>query len=242
MAQVEVSPDRPSLMRAAAEQFAGNAARATAARGRFSVALSGGSTPADLYALLATDAFAGRVDWSRVQVYWGDERCVAPDHPQSNYRMAEQRLLSRVPLPPANVHRIRGEIDPKRAAAEYEELLRREIGSHGFDLVLLGMGDNGHTASLFPGLPGVTEAARWVLAQYVEVVSMWRITLTPVAINAAAQVTFLVAGSEKAERLREVLEGPAQPEVLPSQAIRPAPGQLTWLVDAAAAARLGRSR
>jgi 6-phosphogluconolactonase len=238
MAQVEVSPDRPSLMRAAADRFARQVAEATAARGRCSVALSGGSTPADLYALLATGAFAGRIDWPRVHVYWGDERCVAPDHPQSNYRMAEEKLLSRVPLPVANVHRIRGEEDPKRAAAEYEEQLRRQLGPRGFDLVLLGMGDNGHTASLFPGLPGVSETTRGVLAQYVEVVSMWRVTLTPVAINAAAQVTFLVAGSEKAERLREVLEGPAQPEVLPAQAIRPAPGQLTWLVDAAAAARL----
>jgi len=111
-----------------------------------------------------------------------------------------------------------------------------------FDLVLLGLGSDGHTASLFPGLPGVTEPVRWVLAQYVEVVSMWRVTLTPVVINAAAHVTFLVAGSEKADRLREVLEGPAQPEVLPSQAIKPTRGELRWLVDAAAGARLGSAR
>jgi 6-phosphogluconolactonase len=242
MALVEVLPDRPSLMRAAAEQFVGQAALATAARGRFAVALSGGSTPGDLYALLATEDLARRIDWPHVHVFWGDERCVPPDHPQSNYRMANEKLLSRVPLPAGNIHRIRGEDDPKRAAAAYEALLRRELGEGGFDLVLLGMGDNGHTASLFPGLPGVTEPARWVLAQYVEVVSMWRVTMTPVAINAAARVTFLVTGPDKADRLRDVLEGPAQPEVLPSQAIRPAPGELQWLVDAAAAARLRRTR
>lgn len=235
---VDVLPDRTGLMRAAAEEFVNVAGRAQAARGRFSVALSGGSTPAALYTLLATEDFARRVDWSRVHVFWGDERCVPPDHPQSNYRMARETLLSRVPLQAGNMYRIRGEDDPKQAAAAYEGLLRQFLGGGSFDLVLLGMGDNGHTASLFPGLPGVTEPVRWVLAQYVEVVSMWRVTLTPVVINAAHHVTFLVAGSEKADRLRDVLQGPAQVEVLPSQAIQPTRGELRWLVDAAAAARL----
>ncbi|MGH7333506.1 MAG: 6-phosphogluconolactonase [Candidatus Rokuibacteriota bacterium] len=239
---VDVLPDRAALMRAAAEEFVKVAGHAQAARGRCSVALSGGSTPAALYTLLASADFARRMDWSHVQVFWGDERCVPPDHPQSNYRMAKETLLSRVPLPAENVHRIRGEDDPKQAAAAYEELLRQSLGGEGLDLVLLGMGDNGHTASLFPGLPGVSEPVRWVLAQYVEVVSMWRVTLTPAVINAADHVTFLVAGSEKADRLREVLEGPTQVEVLPSQAIQPTPGELHWLVDAAAAARLERRR
>lgn len=239
---VDVLPDRPRLMHAAAEQFVKVATVATAANGRFSVALSGGSTPADLYALLATEAFARRIDWPHVHVFWGDERCVPPDHPQSNYRLARETLLARVPLPTANIHRIRGEDDPKQAATAYEERLRRFLGNTGFDLVLLGMGDNGHTASLFPGLAGVTESVRWVVAQYVEVVSMWRVTLTPVVINAARHITFLVAGSEKADRLREVLEGPVQLEVLPSQAITPTAGELRWLVDAAAGASLGSSR
>jgi 6-phosphogluconolactonase len=242
MALVDVLPDRLRLMRAAADQVVGVAARAKATHGRFSVALSGGSTPADLYALLATEDFARRIDWPHVHVFWGDERCVPPDHPQSNYRMAWDSLLARVPLPADNIHRIRGEDDPKQAAAAYEEVLRQSLGGAGLDLVLLGMGDNGHTASLFPGLPGVTESVRWVVAQYVEVVSMWRVTLTPVVINAAHHVIFLVAGSEKADRLREVLEGPAQMEVLPSQAIKPTRGELRWLVDAAAGARLGGAR
>jgi 6-phosphogluconolactonase len=239
---VEVLPDRPRLMQAAAEHVVEVARVATERRGRFTVALSGGSTPADLYTLLATEAFARRVDWSRVHVFWGDERCVPPEHPQSNYRMARQTLLAKVPVPEAHVYRIRGENDPKEAAAAYEELLRRVLGGTGFDLVLLGMGDNGHTASIFPGLPAVTEQTRWVVAQYVEVVSMWRITLTPAVINAADHVTFLVAGAGKADRLREVLEGPPRIEVLPSQAIKPSPGELRWLVDAAAATQLRSGR
>jgi 6-phosphogluconolactonase len=240
--RLDVLPDRAGLMRAAAEEFVKVAGHAQSSRGRFSVALSGGSTPAALYSLLATADFARRVDWSRVHVFWGDERCVPPDHPQSNFRMANETLISKVPLPAENVHRIHGEDDPKQAAAAYEALLRRFLGAEHLDLVLLGMGDNGHTASLFPGLPGVTEPVRWVLAQYVEVVSMWRVTLTPVVINAAHHVAFLVAGAEKAARLRDVLEGPTQVEVLPSQAIRPTGGELCWLVDAAAAARLERRR
>ena len=222
-----------------------------AAVGRFVVALSGGSTPKRLYALLATAAYAGRVDWSRVHVFWGDERCVPPDDPASNYRMAREALLSRVPVPEGNVHRMRGEDDPGSAAAAYERELREIfvtpdgppacIPGRRFDLVLLGMGDNGHTASLFPGTPAVREAERWVLAQYVEAVSMWRVTLTPVVINAAAEVTFLVSGGDKAEMLRRVLKGPHVPDALPAQAIAPGHGRLRWLVDAAAAADLERS-
>jgi 6-phosphogluconolactonase len=242
MGSVEISPDRAGLMRAAAEHVVEVAARAVARRQRCALALSGGSTPAALYDLLATGAFASRIDWSRLEVFWGDERCVPPDHEQSNYRMARERLLAKVPVPEANVHRIRGEEDPKLAAVAYEELLRRRLGPAGFDLVLLGMGDNGHTASIFPGLSAVTEPSRWVLAQYVEVVGMWRVTLTPAVINSADHVTFLVAGAEKAERLRQVLEGAEQVEVLPSQAIRPARGALRWLVDAPAAARLQKAR
>jgi 6-phosphogluconolactonase len=236
--RVDVLPDRAGLMRAAADEFIKVAGLAQAAHRRFSVALSGGSTPAALYTLLAAPDVARQVDWSGVHIFWGDERCVPPDHPQSNYRMANETLLSRVPLPAENIHRIRGEDEPKQAAAAYEELLRGFLRGESLDLVLLGMGDNGHTASLFPGLPGVTESVRWVLAQYVEVVSMWRVTMTPVVINAARHVRFLVAGAEKADRLRDVLEGPAQVEVLPSQAIQPARGELRWLVDSAAAARL----
>jgi len=237
-------------MQAAAEKIVRLGAEAIEENEIFTVALSGGSTPRPLYVLLATGMFAKPFDWSRVHLFWGDERCVPPGDPRSNYRMVREALLDAVPIPPPNIHRIRGEEDPKVAAAAYERELRAFFGSNGadgpprmgFDLVLLGLGDNGHTASLFPELPAATEQVRWVMAQFVEVVSMWRITLTPVVINAAKNVAFVVSGSEKAQRLRDVLEGPFQPELLPAQMIKPAHGRLLWLVDDAAAGRLKRVR
>jgi len=160
----------------------------------------------------------------------------------SNYRMARVALLSHVPLRPENVHRIRGEDDPAAAAAAYEATLRAVFATPAdrFDLVLLGMGDNGHTASLFPGSAAVRETRRWVVADYVAEVSMWRVTLTPVMINAAAEVVFLVVGREKAAMLKRVLEGPSEPDLLPAQVVAPASGRLRWLVDAAAAASLAK--
>jgi 6-phosphogluconolactonase len=246
MAEIEIVPDRERLTETAAEHIARLASEAIAANGMFSIALSGGSTPQPLYTLLASGRFAKRIEWSQVHVFWGDERCVPPDNPQNNYRMAREALLDAVPLPPANAHRIRGEDDPNQASSRYEEELRAFFGSNptdgsprtGFDLVLLGMGENGHTASLFPGSPAVTELVRWVMAQYVEAVSMWRITLTPIVINAAKNITFLVSGIEKSRRLRDVLEGPMQPRVLPAQIIKPKQGRLMWLVDKAASSCL----
>jgi 6-phosphogluconolactonase len=178
------------------------------------------------------------VDWARVHVFWGDERCVPPDHPESNYRLAREALLDHVPLPPANVHRIPTEQEPVQAAADYEQTLRRFFGPGSvprFDLVLLGLGTDGHTASLFPGTPAVHEYERWVVAHYVSSLPAWRVTLTPAVLNAADQVTFLVAGEEKAGALKQVLAGPYQPDVLPAQVVRPAGGSLLWLVDDAAA-------
>ena len=244
---VVVLPSVAALMEAAAERLVSRAAAAIGASGRFTVALSGGSTPKALYELLATPRYAPRIDWSRVHVFWGDERCVPPDDPASNYRMTREALLDRVPVLPPNVHRIRGEDPPTAAAAAYEEDLRRvmstpagpprEVAGACIDLVLLGMGDNGHTASLFPGLTAVQERERWVVAEYVAEVAMWRVTLTPPVINAAADVVFLVSGAGKAAMLQRVLEGPRQPVALPAQAIVPSRGA-TWLVDVAAAADL----
>ncbi|MEO7986911.1 MAG: 6-phosphogluconolactonase, partial [Gemmatimonadales bacterium] len=212
---------------------------AIAASGRFTVALAGGSTPRAAYLLLATDAFARRVDWARVQVLWGDERCVPPSDPRSNYRMAREALLDRVPIPPSNIHRIRGEDDPPESAAAYERLLRDILREGGrVDLILLGMGNDGHTASLFPGQPALDEKERWVVAHYVADAAMWRITLTLLVINAAHEVNFVVSGASKAARLREVIKGPFAPRLLPAQLVAPAPGRLTWLVDAAAASHL----
>ena len=245
--EIEVYPDGEALIRTEAERFVALAAEAIAARGRFAVALSGGSTPRPLYQRLATPPLAGRIDWSRVHVFWGDERAVGPDHPESNYRMTREALLDHVPIPAANVHRIVGEDDPDAAARAYERTLREFFATpdgppaRSFDLVLLGMGDDGHTASLFPGTPPVTEERRWVMANHVTgPKTAWRITLTPVVLNAAGAVTFLVAGADKAPRLRDVIEGGDEAPVLPAQRIQPSHGALTWMVDAAAAARLRR--
>jgi 6-phosphogluconolactonase len=226
-----------------AERVVAHARHAIAYRGRFLLALSGGSTPRPLYELLASPRFATRIDWTRVHMFWGDERCVPPDQPESNYRMAREALLDHVPLPPANVHRIRGEDEPAEAAAAYEELLGAFFGSReispkdSFDLVLLGMGADGHTASLFPGSAAARETRRWVVASPGPQPGSWRVSLTPVLLNAAENVTFLVTGADKAERLKDVLEN-GQPDLLPAQLIRPTHGALHWMIDAAAAARL----
>ena len=236
------------MTRAEAERVVARAQEAIAARGRFLLALSGGSTPRPLYELLGTPPLSGRIEWGRVHVFWGDERCVPPDHAESNYRMAREALLDRAPLPSSHVHRIRGEDEPAEAALAYERLLRSYFGGEvgaprrSFDLVLLGMGRDGHTASLFPGGAAAQEPRRWVVPSHVaQPHPIWRVTLTPIVLNAAADVTFLVAGADKAARLREVLEGRAAEAKLPAQLIRPTHGALHWMVDAAAAAQLHRA-
>ncbi|MDY6874808.1 MAG: 6-phosphogluconolactonase [Chloroflexota bacterium] len=248
MADVQVYPDADSLARVTAECFVTLAAEAIIARGRFVVALSGGSTPRATYALLASREFAPRVDWSCVHVFWGDERCVPPDHPDSNYRLARQVLLDQIPISADNIHRIRGELNPGQAAVAYQAELETVLGADGrvgsrsqpssrgrLDMILLGMGADGHTASLFPGTAPLHEQTRWVVAHYVEKLGAWRVTLTPSAINAARHIVFIVTGGGKAKRLREVLLGPYRPDVLPAQIVRPADGRLRWLVDTAAA-------
>ena len=247
MAKLTVYADPESWVNGVTEYIIELATTAIAERGRFTFAFSGGSTPRPIYERLASSGYSERIDWSRVQVFFGDERCVPPDDPLSNYRMARTTLCDHVPIPPANIHRIHGEEPPEQAADEYAQELARTFGGDankggspqdGFDLVLLGMGDNGHTASLFPGMAAVTESVHWVMAQYIEVVGMWRVTLTPVILNAAGHAAFLVKGTAKAEMLPKVLEGPYQPVVLPSQIIKPTRGELRWLVDAAAASNL----
>jgi 6-phosphogluconolactonase len=249
MAEVEIFSDKSALIRAEAQRIVTLANEAIGAHGRCLVALSGGSTPRPLYELLASAPYAARVDWSRMHLFWGDERCVPPDHPDSNYRMTREALIDRVPLPVENVHRIRGEGEPQEAAEEYERMLRGFFGpgdppTRSFDLALLGMGPDGHTASIFPGTPATTEARRWAMAVHVERPrDMWRVTLTTVVLNAAANVTFLVAGADKAARLQEVLrEGGESRPLLPAQLIRPTQGVLRWMVDAAAGAGLRGAR
>lgn len=213
-------------------------------RGLFSVALSGGSTPQSLYNLLASEPFSENVDWSRTHIFWGDERCVPPDHPDSNYFKASMALLDQVPLPRENIHRIPAEQKPEQAAEEYEEVLLKffsalpsshERARAGFDLVLLGMGDDGHTASLFPGTAAVQEQARWVAAHYVDKLAAWRITLTPALLNRAKNILFMVSGAGKSDTLQRVIYGSYQPDRYPAQVIQPENGDLRWMVDEAAA-------
>lgn len=237
MGELLVFPDVDRLAQEAADRFAALAAAAVAERDRFAVALAGGSTPEPVYALLAQQPLARELDWSRVEVFWGDERCVPPDHSDSNYRMARQSLLRHVPIPGGKVHRIKGKLDPAEAAAAYRLELQEVMGGGGrFDLVLLGLGADGHTASLFPGTGAVDERERSVVPVYVEKLDSWRVTLTLPVINAAREVMFLVVGESKAAALASVRAG--QP--LPAGMVQPRDGRLTWLVDRDAAASLAQ--
>ncbi len=231
---------------AAAERIAALVQEAIGARGRARIALAGGSTPKPAYHLLAEPPYREAVRWSALEVFWGDERCVRPDHPESNYRMAHEALLCRVPIPPGQVHRMRGELaDPEAAAADYEAALRAAFAVKPgevprFDLILLGLGADGHTASLFPGTAAIRERSRWVVGHWVQKLLASRLTLTPPVLNAARRVLFLVSGATKADVLRDVLEGPADPDRFPAQIVRPVEGRVEWLLDRAAASRLGR--
>jgi 6-phosphogluconolactonase len=253
---VQVFPTAEALADAVARHVAACAGKAISATGRFTLVLSGGSTPEAAYSRLAIgdrqlatvhsrpatrDSRLIPIDWRLVHVIWGDERCVPPDDPQSNYRMAREALLDRVPIPEQNIHRIRGEDEPERAAAEYERTLRTP-SSDRLDLVLLGLGEDGHTASLFPGQAAVHETSRWVVAVLAPDKKLWRVTLTPAILNQARNLTFVVSGASKAARLQQVIEGPFVPDQLPAQAIRPSHGRLTWMVDEAAAVRLHPAR
>lgn len=249
MAEIKIFSDEGALIRAQAERIVKVAAEAIGSRGRCLLALSGGSTPRPLYQLLASPPHAAAIDWSRVHLFWGDERCVPPDHPDSNYRMTREALIDRVPLPPDNVHRVRGEDPPERAAEAYERVLREFFGpgdkpARSFDLTLLGLGPDGHTASIFPGTAATTETTRWAMAVHVQHPrDMWRVTLTPIVLNASADVTFLVAGAGKAARLQQVVEDRDERRpLLPAQLIKPSNGKLHWMVDAAAATGLKGAR
>jgi 6-phosphogluconolactonase len=239
---LQIFDDPESVARAVAARVAELARESNEARGLFTLALAGGSTPRRVYELLAGEEFRDAVDWPNVHVFFGDERAVPFDHADSNFRMANETLLARVPIPTRNVHRIEGLGDAAANASDYESELRGLFGDDDewprLDLVLLGMGDDGHTASLFPGTAALDETRLWVAANWVEKLGAWRVTLTAPAINAARHVLFLAGGAGKAERLREVLRGERDPARLPSQLIRPHDGTLEWFVDRAAASKL----
>ncbi len=246
--EIKIFESLQALSHAAADCFVQDGTTAIESRGRFTVALSGGSTPRSLYSLLASDEYRSRLDWSKVHFFWGDERSVPPIHVDSNFRMARETLLSRINAPMSNIHRILAEKTvTSEAAKSYAEELKRFFSlTDGqwprFDLILLGMGPDGHTASLFPGTPVIHEAQALVAAPWVDKFKTYRITMTPPVINHAAHILFFVAGADKAAALREVLEGDYRPDFYPSQVIRPTEGRLTWMIDQAAAALLSAKR
>ena len=227
---IEIFANAQELALRAAEYFVARSGEAVARKGLFTVALSGGSTPKLLYQLLADEPFVTQVPWSMTHFFWSDERHVPPDHPDSNYRMAYEAMLSHVPVPESNIHRVHSENpDAAVAANEYEQTLLP------LDLILLGLGTDGHTASIFPGSEVLHETKRLVAAPWVEKLNTYRITMTLPLLNSGASVLFLVSGAEKAEIVKEVLEGPKQ---YPAQAVQPSHGQLVWMLDKDAASFL----
>ena len=238
---IRIFKDLEELSRAAADLFVEQATRSIAERNQFLVALNGGGTPNRLFQLLATEC-RDKLDWTRVHVFWGDERCVPPDDPGSSYGQAWEVLLSHVPIPEANIHRVKGELDPGQASNDYSVILKEFAPSPldwpRFDLVYLGMGEDGHTASLFPGSPvDVSEPTLPVTAQYQDRPAN-RVTLTPIVFNSARIIVFMATGEKKAQTFAEVLSDRYNPELYPAQRIRPEDGRLIWLVDQTVTSKL----
>jgi 6-phosphogluconolactonase len=243
---VLVCRNQEDVFDAAAQLVCEKAPNSPAPGFSFSIALSGGSTPRGLFRLLAAEPYRSQCYWPAFKIFWGDERCVPPDHPDSNYRMAKESLLDHIPILPRQVFRMEGEGEPAAAAFRYEQVLREQVppGDGGWpqlDLVLLGMGPDGHTASLFPGTAALQETQRAVVANWVETLHCDRITLTPPVLNSAKEVLFLVSGQDKARALQAVLEGPLNPQLYPSQLVHPTLGQVTWVMDQPAASLLKKT-
>ena len=238
--ELHVYPEVAQLSTAVAEWMTTYIADTLARKDRFTIALSGGSTPEMLHRTLAAEPYRSRIDWSKLHVFWGDERAVPFTDDRNNAKMAYDTLLNQVAVPPYHIHVMRTDISPEASAAAYEKILHEyfEVTGPTFDLVLLGMGDDGHTLSLFPGTEVVRERKAWVKAYYLTAQEMYRITLTAPIANRAGAVLFLVAGEKKATALKAVLEGDMKTDVYPSQLIQPEQGQLLWFVDEAAAANL----
>ena len=242
--EVRLLANANAIAQAAAAEFLDAALEAVRQKGSFSVTLAGGSTPKDLYGLLSSDPLQVKVPWSKIQFFFGDERHVPPNDPESNFRMATEAMLAKSPIDPKQVHRIKSEKpNASEAAQEYEQELRESFNLKPdelprFDLVLLGMGPEGHTASLFPGTKALKEQRRLVVSNWVGKLYTDRITLTPPVLNDAARIIFMAHGAEKAPALKAVLEGPYEPEQLPAQMIKPPKGRVVWLVDPSAASML----
>jgi 6-phosphogluconolactonase len=240
---IKVYADYEELSRAAADLIAAEALRAVNDHGRFSIALAGGNTPRRTYEILSAPPLRTRIPWENAHIFWGDERCVPLNDPRSNALMARRALLDHVPVPASQVHPINCARTPAEAAKQYEVLLRTFFAGHeaGFDLVFLGMGEDGHTASLFPGSPVLEERNRCVADVYVPSQDLHRVTITPLLINRARIVVFLASGGAKAAILREILEGAQSTPPLPAQVLRPVNGKLFWLLDREAASMLGKA-
>lgn len=237
--KINIFPDPNTLADAVADRFINTSQSSILATGRFNVALAGGSTPQAAYHRIASRGKKELVNWSLVQIFWGDERCVPPEHPESNYRMAYEALLDHIPIPVENIHRMAGEWLPFEAANHYQEILESNLGpSQRFDLVILGMGIDSHTASLFPGTAALRKTSRWVKANYVDKLAAWRLTLTPSIINQARNIVFLISGENKAEALHHVISGKFQPHQYPSQFIKPTSGKIYYYIDTGAAKRI----
>jgi 6-phosphogluconolactonase len=231
--EIKVVPNLTELTQEAARRIVAMADELLADNQHFfSIALSGGTTPKSLYELLASEPYRSQLNWSKVEIYFGDERCVPHDHPESNFRMAYDAMLSKLPIPECNIHRMHGELPPEQAAMTYGQMLKEKFKDGGVDLNLLGMGDDGHTASLFPGTEALNETQHRCVANFVPKLDKWRVTMTYPFINRSKEVMVLAAGVGKAKVLHEVLEGP--PGKYPIQGIAPQ-GKMTWLLDAAAA-------
>jgi 6-phosphogluconolactonase len=244
--RVRVLDSESDVASAGADAFVSAAIKAIAARGRFAVALSGGSTPAGMLGQLSRPEYSDSMDWRHTHVFWSDERCVRPDDPDSNYGMARRALLDKGLIPETNIHRMMGELEPHLGAVDYSMRLRSFFGAPipTLDLVFLGLGPDGHTASLFPNTDALDVVEMPSAANKVsgDVPSPWRLTLTYPAINSALAVVFLVEGSAKAPILKRVLEGPLDARALPAQGVAPSRGALVWMVDRAAASMLSPVR
>jgi 6-phosphogluconolactonase len=238
--ELHVYKDPDELSHAVAKWVADSIAATLKQQDRFTIAFSGGSTPKALHMILAAPPYKEQIDWSKIHVFWGDERDVPFEDDRNNAKMAYDTLLDQVPVPASQIHIMRTDISPEDSAAAYEKILHTYFDKtpFSFDLVLLGMGDDGHTLSLFPGTAAVHEEKAWTIAYYLKAQDMYRITLTKTIVNRAARVAFLTTGTGKAPALKEVLHGAYNPDLYPSQEIKPIKGELFWFVDAAAASEL----
>jgi 6-phosphogluconolactonase len=238
---IEILPDEEHLAEAAADRFIGIVESTLRYRQVADVALAGGSTPRAMNVLLASSPRRGAIPWNRVRFFFGDERTVPPDDPESNYRMTRETLFEPLGIPAGNIFRMHGEDDPQAAAAAYAQVLVRELGTRPrFDLLYLGMGPDGHTASIFPGTYAGIDDTKLVVGNWVEKFNTWRITLTPHVINDATHVVITTGGSSKADAVHAVLDGPAEPDTYPVQLVAPTDGELHWFIDEAAGAKLVR--